>query len=77
MLLEIIIIVLLAALVFAVWFIGRRLTQSPPPDPRLDEVLDRLGKHHEAIERLGGLPDGLDDVRTRLVAGGEQQKNLR
>lgn len=72
-----IIIVLLVVLIALVVFLGRRLFQPPAPDARLDAVLSTLDVHRQALERLGVLPDRLDDVRTRVVAGGEQQKHLQ
>lgn len=72
--LEYLILVLVIILLAAVLLLWRRLTA---PDPRLDEILTNLDRHRQALERLGELPRGLDDVRTRLAAGGEQQKNLR
>ena len=74
---EYIIVALLVVLIVSLWLVGRRFLQLPAPDRRVDDVLTRLEEHRQAIERLSGLPGGLDDVRTRLVAGGEQQKNLR
>jgi DNA recombination protein RmuC len=75
--LEYIILVLVIVLIGVVVLIGRRLSQPSAPDPRLDEILATLERHRQALERLGELPRDLDDVRTRLVAGGEQQKGLR
>jgi len=75
--LEYIILALLIVLLAAVIVLMRRLAAPPSPDPRLDEILANLDRHRQTLERLGELPGGLDDVRTRLAAGGEQQKNLR
>ncbi len=74
------VIILLLGLIISVWVIGRRLFTPPPPpepDPRVDQIIANLEHHRQALDRLGNLPQYVDDVRTRLVAGGEQQKNLR
>lgn len=74
---EYIVIGLLLVLIVSIWIIGHRLTRPSAPDVRIDEIIATLERHRQSLERLGNLPEGLDDVRTRLVAGGEQQKNLR
>ena len=71
------IIALLLVLIVSVWAVARRLSQPPVPDPRIDSLLTTLDVHRQTLERLGVLPDRLDDVRTRVVAGGEQQKHLQ
>jgi DNA recombination protein RmuC len=74
--LEYVIIALVAVLTIAVVIIGRKLAQ-PAADPRLETIIATLDQHRQALERLGAVPERVDDVRTRLVAGGEQQKHLQ
>ncbi len=77
---EYISIALLLVLIVSVWIFGRKLltpTEPPPPDPRLDEVLNTLENHRRLIDKLTELPGGVNDLRDKLVAGGEQRKSMK
>ena len=71
-------IALLLVLIISVWVVGRRMVAPPPePDPRVDQIITALEYHRQALERLGQLPERVNDVHTRVVEGGAQQKNLQ
>ena len=79
---EIIIIVLLATLIVSLWIVGRKLFRAAheepiEPDPRVDEVLQRLERHRELIQRLTEMPGELNELRMQASAGKEQRKNLQ
>ncbi len=75
--LEYAVIGLLVVLIASVWLIGQRLAKPAEPDARIDAIIATLDQHRQALARLGNLPEGLDDVRTRIVEGGVQRKSLQ
>ncbi len=77
---EYVIAALLCLLIIVILYLGLRLAKPAPPvepDPRIDTILETLAEHRVALNRLVDVPEGLNDVRERLAAGGEQRRSMQ